>query len=76
MPRFHFSLGTADAIREAGAVQSDNFDDALEALAEQADAHVGDVLEIGVPGFPPARYEFVRTGRRSRGWRPTNQLAA
>jgi hypothetical protein len=76
MPRFHFSLGTTEAIREAGAVQSDSFDDALEALAEQSDAHVGDVLEIGVPGFPPARYEFVRAGRHKRGWRPANPLAA
>jgi hypothetical protein len=76
MPRFQFSLGSTDALREAGAVQCDSFDDALEALAEQADVRVGDVLEIGVPGFPPARYEWVRTGKRSRGWRATGMLAA
>jgi hypothetical protein len=37
---------------------------------------VGDTLEIGVPGFPPARFELVKTGRKSRGWKPTpDQLA-
>ena len=37
-----------------------------------------DTLEIGVYGFPPARFELIKTGRRSLGWRPThtNQLAA
>ena len=78
MPRFNFSLGKGGVVREAGAVLSDSFTDALEAIAEQADAHVGDQLEIGVNGFPPARYELVRTGRRGRGWRPrgAQQLAA
>ena len=70
MPRFHFSLGRPDALREMGAVQSDSFDDALEALAEQAEPNVGDLLEIGVPGFPPARYEYVKVGRRQRAWKP------
>ncbi len=78
MPRFNFSLGKAGVVREAGAVLSDSFSEALDAIAEQADAHLGDLLEIGVSGFPPARYELVRTGRRSRAWRPSggNQLAA
>ena len=77
MPRFHFSLGQGDTVRETGAVTSDTFSDALEAIAEQSDANVGDLLEIGVPGFPPARFELIKTGRKSRGWRPTrDQLAA
>ena len=78
MPRFNFSLGKEGVVREAGAVLSDSFTEALEAIADQADAHVGDLLEIGVSGFPPARYELVRTGRRSRSWRPrgARQLAA
>jgi hypothetical protein len=76
MPQFHFTLGRPDALGEMGAVQSDSFDDALEALAEQAGPSVGDVLEIGVPGFPPARYEYVKVGRKARAWRPTGRLAA
>ncbi|MGZ8414894.1 MAG: hypothetical protein ACXWZS_02965 [Gemmatirosa sp.] len=76
MPRFNFALGKAGTLREAGEVQSDTFDDALEAIAEQAIVQVGDLLEIGVHGFPPARYTLVKTGRKSRGWKPANQLAA
>jgi len=76
MPRFTFALGKAGTLREAGEVQSDTFDDALEAIAEQAVVQLGDMLEIGVYGFPPARYELVRTGRKTKGWKPTNQLAA
>ena len=76
MPRYNFSIGKAGTVREAGAVQSDSFDDALEAISEHAETHVGDVLEIGVPGFPPARYELVKTGRKSRGWKPSGLLAA
>jgi hypothetical protein len=79
MPRFNFSLGKAGTLREAGEVLSDSFDDALEAIAEQAVVQLGDQLEIGVTGFPPARYELVRTGRKQRGWRPfgkAGQLAA
>ena len=78
MPRFQFSLANEGTVREAGAVTSDSFREALDAIAEQAEAHLGDTLEIGVHGFPPARFELIKTGRRSRGWRPTNanQLAA
>ena len=81
MPRFQFSLGQGDTVRETGAVTSDTFSDALEAIAEQSEANVGDLLEIGVPGFPPARFELIKVGRRARGWRPAagqggGQLAA
>lgn len=77
MPRYQFSLGHEGLVRESGAVTSDSFRDALDAIAEQSEASVGDTLEIGVPGFPPARFELIKTGRKSRGWRPTrDQLAA
>ena len=76
MPRYQFSLGHGDAVRETGAVTSDTFSDALEAIAEQSEANVGDLLEIGVPGFPPARYEYVKVGRRTRAWKPAGLLAA
>ena len=73
MPRFNFSLGKAGTLREAGEVHSDSFDDALEAIAEQAVVPLGDQREIGVTGFPPARYVMVRTGRKQRGWKPSGQ---
>ncbi len=81
MPRYLFSLGKGDTVRETGAVTSDSFGEALDAIAEQSEAHVGDLLEIGVPGFPPARYELIKVGRRARGWKPAKgqqggQLAA
>jgi len=70
MPRFEFVIGKGDAVREAGAVLTDDFGAALRAIAEQADVTEGETLAIGVPGFPPARYAFVvpLTGRGT--WQP------
>lgn len=76
MPRYQFSLGQDGTVRESGAVTSDSFRDALEAIAEQSEATVGDQLEIGVPGFPPARFELIKTGRKTRGWKPTKDQIA
>ena len=76
MPRFQFSVGTVGTVREAGAVQCDSFDAALTAISEKSTVKEGDTLEIGVHGFPPARYEYVASGRGSRAWRPANLLAA
>lgn len=76
MPRFKFSLTTLDEIREAGIVQSNSFADALATIGQHATVHEGDTLEIGVPGFPPAKYEYLGTRYGERSWRPTGQLAA
>jgi len=38
-------------------------------------ASAGDMLEIGVPGFPPARFECV-SGLGENMWRPTGLMAA
>ena len=70
MPRFEFVVGKGDAVREAGAVLTDSFNDALRAIAEQADVTEGETLAIGVAGFPPARYEFVIPAAGRPGWRP------
>lgn len=75
MPRFQFSLRSSSAVREAGVVQSDTFAEALTAIDEHVTATEGDMLEIGVPGFPPARYECV-SGLGENMWRPTGLLAA
>jgi hypothetical protein len=77
MPRFRFSLGTTDGVREVGVVQSDSFAAALERLGEELSAYEGDTLEIGVTGFPPARYEFVLPDPGSAHvWRPSRLIAA
>jgi protein involved in polysaccharide export with SLBB domain len=76
MPRYTFSLSKAHAAAESGTVLSDSFTEALDAIAEQPRVSVGDTLEIGVPGFPPARYECVAFGRGQRKWKPANLLAA
>lgn len=76
MPRFQFSVGRDGAVREAGAVLSESFRDALTAIAEQSSVTHGETLEIGVPGFPPAQYEFVMASLGHGDWLPRRQLAA
>jgi hypothetical protein len=77
MPRYQFALSSIHQVREAGVVQSESFSDALSAISEHVSAHEGDTLEIGVNGFPPARYECVWSSDRGTStWRPTGQLAA
>ena len=76
MPRFNFSLFNSGLVGEAGVVQSDSFDEALAAISEHVTANEGDTLEIGVLGFPPARYHKVSGAPGMRAWRPAGQLAA
>lgn len=59
MARFQFALRNSDEVSHAGIVQSDSFADALELLGEKMTVKDGDTLEIGVPGFPPARFQCV-----------------
>lgn len=77
MPRYEFSVGSADRMRRAGIVTSEDFNRALEAIAQQAEVEEGDILEIGVRGFPPAKFEYVWSLENgSQIWRPTLDLAA
>ena len=77
MPRFQFAVGSREAVREAGIVNSDSFTDALDAIGAQMELYEGDTLEIGVNGFPPARYEYVLTLEPGEpAWRPARRLAA
>jgi hypothetical protein len=77
MPRFRFALSSADTVRQAGVLQVDSFSDALEAISEHVPAEEGDTLEIGVNGFPPARYEYVLSVQDgSPAWRPAGAKAA
>ena len=77
MPRFSFAVRSISEVREAGIVQSDSFGDALSAISEHVSALEGDTLEIGVSGFPPARFECVwLADSGASSWRPAGQLAA
>jgi hypothetical protein len=58
MSRFRFTLSNA-AVRQEGTVESDTFVNAVDTLWHHVDVKRGDVLEIGVLGFPPARFECV-----------------
>lgn len=77
MTRYSFALSTNDEICRAGVVTSDDFDDAMKLLGEQMSVKSGDTLEIGVHGFPPARYEcVVDLGEGEVFWRPAGLMAA
>jgi hypothetical protein len=58
MSKFRFSLSN-EAVRQEGTVESDSFVQAVDTLWQHVDVKRGDVLEIGVLGFPPARFECV-----------------
>lgn len=77
MARFSFALIDREAVRETGIVTSDSFSDALATLGEQVGVRVGDCLEIGVFGFPPARFicTMLPPGELP-SWRQDGQLAA
>ena len=60
MTRFEFSISSADEqLRLAGSVTSGTLSDALQVISDRAATNVGDRLEIGVSGFPPARFLYV-----------------
>ena len=77
MPRYRFALSSMQQVREVGSVQTDSFTDAFTAISEHLEAHEGDTLEIGVAGFPPARFECVWSMDEGTGaWKPSGRLAA
>ena len=78
MPRFTFSISsTGHEVRKVGVVQSDDFAGALTALEQQMAADAGDVLEIGVPGFPPAKFQAsLNIDGAIIEWHPHGRLAA
>ena len=70
MPKFEFALRTAETIREAGVVITDDFAQALTTIQEHSSIDEGDLLLIGVAGFPPVQYECVGLEERAEGWFP------
>ena len=78
MSKYQFAISSGpEAIRQAGVVESDSFDEAVVLLGERIPVQEGDSLEIGVYGFPPARYDCVGAIRGGRPvWVPQGRLAA
>ena len=76
MTRFEFSLKSPTRIRQAGVVQSESFDDALSLVSKHLTVQDGDTLEIGVAGFPPARFAFVPSENVDAvAWQPVGLAA-
>ena len=78
MSKFQFAISSGpESIRQAGVVESDSFDDAVVLLGRQIVVQAGDSLEIGVAGFPPARYQCVGAVKNGAPvWIPAGQMAA
>ena len=78
MSKFQFAISSGpESIRQAGVVESDSFDDAVVLLGSKIVVQTGDSLEIGVSGFPPARYHCVGAVKNGRPiWVPEGQMAA
>lgn len=77
MATYTFSLSTSESERQAGIIQSASFEDALRLVGERVIVSQGDTLEIGVKGFPPARYQCVESMLDGTiFWQPAARLAA
>jgi hypothetical protein len=76
--KFQFAISSGpESIRQAGVVESDSFDDAVMLLGTKVPVSAGDSLEIGVAGFPPARYQCIGAVKNgSPVWVPQGRLAA
>lgn len=78
MSRFQFAISSGpESVRQAGVVESDSFNDAVVLLGEKIPVRTGDSLEIGVSGFPPARFQCVLAQKGGKPvWVPEGRLAA
>ena len=78
MSKFQFAISSGpESVRQAGVVESDSFDDAVVLLGQKIPVQTGDSLEIGVTGFPPARFQCVGAVKNGRPvWIPEGQMAA
>jgi hypothetical protein len=77
MATYTFSLSTSEEARQAGVIQSPSFEEALRLVGERMSVTQGDTLEIGVRGFPPAKYECVEALLDGTVfWQPAVRIAA
>jgi hypothetical protein len=70
MSKFCFSVSNIESRRD-GEIESDSFSDAVDELGRQIVVSKGDLLEIGVYGFPPARFECVGLIKTRPIWFPS-----
>lgn len=77
MSKYLFAICSGpESVRQAGVVESNSFDEAVVLLGKKIPVRAGDSLEIGVYGFPPARYHCVGEMRSRPIWIPEGRLAA
>jgi hypothetical protein len=77
MPQVWFAVTTIDGTRTDGVVQGASYSEALSTVSKHVSGNIGDVLEIGVEGFPPAKYRCIVAGKgQVEAWRPAGLLAA
>jgi hypothetical protein len=78
LSKYQFAISSGpESVRQAGVVESDSFDDAVVLLGQKIPVGAGDSLEIGVAGFPPARYQCVGAIRGGAPvWVPEGRMAA
>lgn len=77
MPRFWFALCRGENIRGTGTLTASSLCDALRSVSRRGAPVAGDSLEIGLEGFPPARYECVfRDFDTPLAWQLVNRMAA
>lgn len=77
MSRYQFAISSGpESVRQAGVVESESFDGAVILLGERISVRAGDSLEIGVTGFPPARYSCVGALKSRPIWVPEGRMAA
>jgi hypothetical protein len=78
LSRFQFAISSGpESVRQAGYVESDSFDEAVVLLGEKIPVRTGDSLEIGVSGFPPARFQCVSAAKGAKPvWMPEGRMAA
>jgi hypothetical protein len=75
MSKFCFSVSGTET-RQEGVIESESFLAAVDALGEHVSVRRGDVLEIGVLGFPPARYRCVGALKNLPVWMAATANAA
>ena len=78
MSKFQFAISSGpESVRQAGVVESESFSDAVVLLGEKIPVRTGDSLEIGVLGFPPARFQCVSAMKGGKiVWMPEGRMAA
>ncbi|MEP6999968.1 MAG: hypothetical protein ABI969_05790 [bacterium] len=77
MSKYQFAISSGpESVRQAGVVESNSFDEAVYLLGTKISVQAGDSLEIGVRGFPPARYHCVGEMKSRPIWMPDGRLAA